>query len=158
MGIASHLSYDFETSKKLHLDLYNILKNDKEKRKELSPVFQRLLYWLADSNVILGLQKYYLKNDLPNALLFTDQALQLQSSHYGAKVNKALYLFEIGDTPGSKKIIKSIKKQNAKHNVQDAAWKYSEGFLISLNEKAIQQTLLHTSLIPNQTHKRMRML
>ena len=139
MGIASHLSYDFETSKKLHLDLYNLLKNNKEKRKGLSPVFQRLPYWLADTYMIIGLQKYYIKKDFRNALLLTDKALQIRPSHYGARINKALYLFEMGDIRGAKIIIKSIKKQNAKHNFPDSAWRYSEAFLISLNEEDIHR-------------------
>ena len=139
MGIASHLSYDFETSKKLHLDLYNLLKNNKEKRKGLSPVFRHLPYWLADTYMIIGLQKYYLQKDFYNALLLTNQALQLKPSHYGAKINKALYLFEKGDISGAKIVIKNIKRQNAKHNFPDSAWRYSEAFLISLNEKDIHR-------------------
>ncbi|PJE64245.1 MAG: hypothetical protein COU90_04055 [Candidatus Ryanbacteria bacterium CG10_big_fil_rev_8_21_14_0_10_43_42] len=131
IGIAAHLSGDFNTHKKLHSDLYNILHSDLKKRKDLSPVFQRLPFWLAETNSILGTQQYFLSN-LDNAIDLNEKALAILPNHYGARLSKALYLFEKGDVLGSKKVIKQIKKQNRNSSLPDSAWRYSEAFLVLL--------------------------
>lgn len=131
MGIASQLSFDFDFAKKLHLDLYNSLRNDEEKRKTLSPVFQRLPMWLADSYSVLGLNKYY-AGDIETALQLTDEGLKYQPQHYPSLLHKALYVLLLGDLSESKKLIKQIRKQNTKKNLSDSAWRYSEAFLVTL--------------------------
>lgn len=132
IGIAAHLSYDFDTSLKLHNDLFVVLRSDKDKRRELSVVNSRLPHWLADTYMIIGWQQYFTKN-LDKAIELTNQALIIQPSHYGGKLNMALYLFQKGNVVDAKKIIKSIKKANAKINSPDSAWRYSEAFLMMLD-------------------------
>lgn len=134
MGIAAHLSYDFDTCLKLHGDLYEILKRDKDKREELRVVNARLPYWLSSTYIILGWQQYFAKN-LNRAIELNRRSMDLQPFNYSAMLNMALYAFQNGDISTAKKIIKSIKKTNKKANLPDSAWRYSEGFLTLLEGK-----------------------
>ena len=134
-GIASHQSFDFSTCKKLHTDLYNLLKSDNTKRKTLSPVFQRLPMWLSDANIALGLNAYYKEKDLNKALFFSDEALKYNPISDVAILNKATYTFERGNIAEAKDLIKRLRRQNVRGNLPNSAWRYSEAFLLFLEEK-----------------------
>ena len=134
IGIAAHQSFDFKSSKSLHSELYQLLKLDNSKRKELNPIYESLPRWLSDTNTALSLESYYIEKDIEKALSFAEEALVFDASSYPAKLNKSLYLFELGDIDGAKKIIISLRKKNSRRGINDVGWRYSYAFLFFLDE------------------------
>lgn len=136
IGMASFFSFDFKTSLDFHETVYSLLNADRQKRDDLDVVYKRLKNYMADSKMFRGLQAHY---ESPNdqsaqnsALKANEEALNLIPNHYPALVNKAKYLFQLGDIAGAKDVIRIIKRMNSKHPslVQDASWRYSDGFLL----------------------------
>lgn len=129
MGIAAQLGGGFAVSDNLHTTLLEILKKEPAKRKILSPVYKQLPYWISDSRSVLALKKYTNK-DLRGAYEINETALSIDSNNYSALVNKSVYLFQLGDIDESKKVIKRLRRRNARQNLPDSTWRYNEAFLV----------------------------
>jgi tetratricopeptide (TPR) repeat protein len=128
IGIAAHQSMDFIVARQLHEDLRSIFAADPSRKAGLGLVPQRLPVWISSSYTFLAL-KNYLENDLPGALALNATAMQLNSDNVNALLNQAFLVFENGDPREAKRIIKSIRKRNARGTINDGSWLYSEAFL-----------------------------
>ena len=134
MGIAAFLSKDLTASKDLHVHLYDVLKNDVAKRNAMPPIFRRLPDFISDTFMISALREYFSGN-AETGFYLNEEALRYKPTNYAARLNKAMFLFQGGDTKGAFDLIRSLRKENAKRGIQDSAWRYSEAFLILLEDK-----------------------
>ncbi len=135
LGIASHQSYDFNVSKTLHLELLTILRQDDQKRKELSHLFAKLPNWISDSLVSLSVYENFVSKDTQKAKELLDESLQYNPINFVAIQNLAFCIFELGDITGAKKMIGRLKRLNSRTSIQDVSWRYSEAFLLFLEGK-----------------------
>lgn len=143
IGVATFFSFDFKISSDFHYQLFEILQSNQEKRQQLSPIFEKVNSFLADSfNTLALIHFVYNKTEegIKESLALVERALFHVPWHVGANTNKAKFLFLLGDAAGAKKVIKQIRKRRRKSGgrlggAADVPWLYSEAFLRFLDEK-----------------------
>jgi len=134
IGIAAFLSSDYETSLKLHNDLYQLLESDSSERKKLILLYKRLKLWISDSYMLLSISSYYEKKDPKDAYSLIEKSLNFHPNHQGAMTCKAQYEFSLGRTGPAKNTIKQIESLIKKEGSSGDAWLYSKAFLYFFDE------------------------